>query len=259
MSKLDIIKSKNPEKNFFRRDPLSTVVYSLGIFLLSQLFAGLMVSFYPLVLGWSSEAGISWLDESIYAQFFYILFAEIAVIYLVYKAIKKANKSPKDIGLIRPRLVDVVRAFSGYAVYFIAYIVVVSVAASITSLVDLDQPQKIGFEKAYGTWNLFIVFVSLAILPPIAEEVLFRGFLFTSLLKKYRFIWASIITSVLFGIAHLQFGSGAPLLWVAFIDTFVLSLVLCYLRFRSKSIWPSIILHGIKNSVAYVALFHTRF
>lgn len=258
MSSLPEEQTKN-KKKFFRRDPVSTVFYVLGVFLLSQLIAGLLISVYPAVMRWSGEQGADWLDTSVYAQFFYILIAEIAVVWLVLKAIKTASVKNREIGIKRPRLKDVVYAFSGYGAYFVVYVVVVTIASSLSSLIDLDQPQKIGFEEAYGAVNLAVVYVSLAILPPIAEEVLFRGFLFTSLRRKYKFLTAAIFTSVLFGIAHLQFGSGAPLLWVAFIDTFILSIVLCYLRETTKSLWASIILHGLKNSIAYVVLFHTRF
>jgi membrane protease YdiL (CAAX protease family) len=63
----------------------------------------------------------------------------------------------------------------------------------------------------------------------------------------------------LFGVAHLQFGSGAPLLWVAALDTFTLSIVLCYLREKTGSVWAGVFLHAIKNAIAFVALFHSKF
>ncbi len=82
-----------------------------------------------------------------------------------------------------------------------------------------------------------------------------RGFLYGSLKKQWPKIYAVLCTSALFAIAHLQFGSGAPLLWVAAIDTFILSLVLIYLRDKTGSLAASIMLHMLKNSLAFVALF----
>jgi membrane protease YdiL (CAAX protease family) len=63
---------------------------------------------------------------------------------------------------------------------------------------------------------------------------------------------------LLFAAAHLQWGSGAPLLWVAAIDTFVLSMVLSTLREKTGSLWSAIGLHAIKNGVAFTLLFVLR-
>jgi len=246
-------------RQLYKRDPATTILYVIGIFLVSQLLAGILIASYPALRGWTGEQGTMWLESSVYAQFVYILLAEVLTVWLVVKLTRKAGAKLSQLGIKRPVFKDVLYALAGYGVYFVIYLIVVIIASQFSSLIDLDQAQDIGFESATGAWNLLIVYVSLAVLPPIAEEVLFRGYLFSSLRAKYRFIYAAIITSILFGIAHLQFGSGAPLLWVAAIDTFVLSMVLCYLRERTGSLAASIMLHAIKNSIAFVALFHTRF
>src|SRR5262249_37045858 len=102
---------------------------------------------------------------------------------------------------------------------------------------------------------LWLVFISLVILPPITEEIMIRGFLFTGLRSKLSLIKAGLITSVLFAIPHLQPGSGQPLLWMAGVDTFILSLILVYLREKTGSLAASIGVHAIKNFVAFLALF----
>src|SRR5690606_23879253 len=113
-------------------------------------------------------------------------------------------------------------ALVAYGLYFITYLAVIIIASNLLSGLNLDQEQKTGFQAAYSTAELIMAFVSLVVLPPLAEEFLFRGFIFSSLRAKYKLSTSIIITSVLFGVLHLQFGSGAPLLWVAAIDTFIL-------------------------------------
>ena len=66
---------------------------------------------------------------------------------------------------------------------------------------------------------------------------------------------AAIITSILFGAAHLQFGSDKPLLWIAAMDTFALSMVLVWMRVKTQNLWAPITLHMLKNTVAFVLLF----
>lgn len=251
-------KTENQRKAFFKRDPLTTVVLVAVIFLASQLLAGLIISIYPSLKNWTGDQSSDWLKNSIMAQFAYILLAESLAIWAILKLLKKARVARERIGLVRPKLVNIVQALSGYGVYFVSFIIVIMLTSHFLSGVNLDQQQQIGFESA-GGGNLYLVFISLAVLPPIAEEIIFRGLLFSSLRQKAGFIASVIPTSLLFGLAHLQFGSGAPLLWTAAIDTFLLSCVLCYLREKSASLWPSIMLHFLKNTVAFIALFHAKF
>jgi len=50
-------------------------------------------------------------------------------------------------------------------------------------------------------------------------------------------------------------GSGEPLLWIAALDTFILSFVLIYLKEKTGSLWPPIGLHMLKNSLAFISIF----
>lgn len=249
--------AKPSSRSFFRRDPLTTILSLVGIFLVSQILAGVLVSLYPSLQSWTAQQSSAWLEDSVIAQFVYILLAETVAVWMIIRILKRARISLGRIGLIMPTLRDVGSALIGYGIYFLSYLAIIIVASQFTNL-DVDQPQQIGFESASGS-SLILVFLSLAVLPPLAEEIMFRGFLFSSLRAKFRFRYSVVVTSILFGIAHLQFGSGAPLLWVAAIDTFVLSVVLCYLREKTGSLWASITLHMLKNSIAFVALFHSRF
>jgi membrane protease YdiL (CAAX protease family) len=82
-----------------------------------------------------------------------------------------------------------------------------------------------------------------------------RGYLYGSLRKAFSKLNAALITSVIFASAHLEFGSGAPLLWIAALDTFVLSLFLVGLHEKTGSLWAGMLVHGAKNAIAFAALF----
>lgn len=246
-------------KPFFKADPWATILASLGVFFVSQIVAAILIGLYPAVQDWTDAEATRWLENSVAAQFFYVLFAEIIAIALVFQLIKAARVTKARIGLIRPHIKDIGYALLAYGLYFMSYLAVIIIAGILLPGLDTDQEQQIGFETAYTNGQLLMTFASLVILPPLAEEIMFRGFLFTSLRAKFRLRYAIIITSILFGIAHLQFGADAPLLWVAAIDTFILSCFLCYLREKTGSLWPPIFLHAIKNCVAFFVLFGSRF
>jgi membrane protease YdiL (CAAX protease family) len=246
-------------KPFFRRDPTTSILATIGIFFLSQIIAAILINMYPLLQNWTDQQATDWLSDSVAAQFSYILLAEVFAIAMVYYLLRWARVTWARIGWTSLHLKDVGYALVAYGLYFLVYLVVIVLATQLIPALDADQEQQIGFENAQSYIELMMTFVSLVILPSIAEEIIFRGFLFTSLRAKFRLRYAVIATSILFGIAHLQFGADAPLLWVAAIDTFVLSCFLCILRERSGSLWAPIFLHAIKNSVVFASLFGQRF
>lgn len=133
-----------------------------------------------------------------------------------------------------------------WAAYMVATIVA-AVLASFAPWIDMKQAQDVGFTDINLPIEYIFAFVALVILPPIAEELLFRGYLFGRLREKFGFWLSAVVVSVVFGIVHMQ--------WNVAVDVAVLSLFLCYLRERTGSIWASIVLHAIKNGVAYVLLF----
>lgn len=242
-------------KKFPPWSPWLALVFVFVTYIVSQLVGQLLVSIYPLTKGWSAARTEDWLSSSTYAQFAYIAVVEAVCIGLLYWFMKPHKVTFKMLGLVRLRPRDVVFALAAVPVYFLGYLMLVSIITSLFPSINIDQDQQIGFDSVKSNFDLILTFVSLAILPPLAEEIIMRGFVFTSLLKRYKFVVASIVTSIIFALAHLQIGSGAPLLWVAAIDTFILSTVLCYMRYKTGSLWAGIILHVLKNSVAFVSIF----
>ncbi len=234
--------------------PFESVCVTLTIYFGGQ-FGGALIVFLPALLaGVSPERFSDWADKSVYGQFLVITFVEFFSVWLVYKFVKKSGASLKSIGLKPAKLRDIGFVLMGFGAYFIVYLFALAIVRAAVPSLNVDQKQVIGFDGANGL-QLPFVFVSLVLLPPVAEEVIMRGFLYSGLRKKLRFIWAATATSVLFGIAHLQFGSGQPLLWTAAIDTFVLSFVLVYLRERTGSLAAPIGLHMLKNFIAFMSLF----
>ncbi|MCH1960483.1 CPBP family intramembrane glutamic endopeptidase [Romboutsia hominis] len=93
------------------------------------------------------------------------------------------------------------------------------------------------------TGNIIIVIVSVAIIGPILEEIIFRKVLFISISKKYNYKIGILISSILFGIGHS-------------IDKSILASlfggVLCILYIKYENILIPIFLHIINNSMSIV-------
>jgi hypothetical protein len=79
-----------------------------------------------------------------------------------------------------------------------------------------------------------------AVLAPLVEEIFFRGFLFQGFRARYGWVPSMLLSSAIFGIAHLDPASLIP--------TFILGNLLAYLYHRTNSIWPGAILHVLINT-----------
>jgi membrane protease YdiL (CAAX protease family) len=178
-------------------------------------------------------------------NFILIALFELLTIGVIIAFVRGYGLRLTDIGLKKFKLSDLGLALGGFVIYFIASIVI-SALVSVLIPFDQKQVQDIGFSNPQGL-ELVMVFVAIVILAPLAEELLFRGFIFQGIRRRLPFWPTAIIVSALFGLVHFQFNVG--------LDVFALSLVLCWLRERTGSLWPGILLHSAKNLVAFLLLF----
>lgn len=235
--------------------PPAALLVTLGSFFGSQLLIGIALGIYGSLRGWSGEVLNQQLRGSVITQFWYILGVELAALGLLWLFLHRRKAQPRDLGLKRPVFKDLGYAVAGYGVYFVLYLVALALIHVLIPGLDVNQKQELGFSTYTSGPLLVLVFCSLVILPAVTEEIIMRGFLYTGLRSKLPKITAALLTSALFAAAHLPGGGSGGLLWVGAVDTFVLSLVLCYIRENSGSIVGAIGVHFIKNSLAFVSLF----
>lgn len=235
--------------------PWIGVLFALAVFYLSQVIAGLAVSVYPSLKGWTHARTLEWVDGSVWAQFAFVLIAESFTIGAIYIFLKRYKAGFASIGLQRPRWSDPVYGLLAVPAYLLLYGLTVGIVGHFISGLDVDQQQQIGFNNVSGSVALIVTFVSLVVLPALAEEIMVRGFLYGTLKKAMPTVGAVLVTSALFAAAHLPEGGPAGPLYIAALDTFVLSLVLIYLREATGSLWAGITLHASKNGIAFVYLF----
>lgn len=84
------------------------------------------------------------------------------------------------------------------------------------------------------------------LLTPFAEEVFFRGFLFTWM-TGHRPVWlAMLVSSIIFGAMHIIPPQA--------ISAALMALALCALYWYSGSLWPPILAHALGNGIAYFSM-----
>jgi membrane protease YdiL (CAAX protease family) len=159
----------------------------------------------------------------------------------------KYKTSKQEVGLdSHMTWTDLLLAPAAFIVYILLSFLLTSIASHFP-FYNVNQVQDTGFSGLSHGYEYFLAFFTLVIVAPFSEEILFRGYLLGKL-RKYVPIWASIlITSLLFGLVHFA--------WNVSVDVFALSIVLCLLRIQTGRLWPSIVLHMIKNGIAFYFLF----
>ena len=88
-------------------------------------------------------------------------------------------------------------------------------------------------------------YLSIGLLAPLAEELVFRGAILRSLLQWTSRPWIAIALSALFFAAAHMNPAQLP-------HAFLIGLLLGWLYYRTNSIIPGMVYHWVNNSVAYV-------
>ncbi len=88
--------------------------------------------------------------------------------------------------------------------------------------------------------------VLTCLVAPVAEELFFRGFLFSVLASRIGVLWGALITGGIFGVIHLP---GSPALGVAVLVAF--GALLCVVYWKTGSLIPCMALHALNNAISF--------
>ena len=102
--------------------------------------------------------------------------------------------------------------------------------------------------SADSTFERIILVISVALLAPVIEEMLFRGLLQGTLEKRLRPWLAIAVTSMAFALLHGPQGAFFFFFW---------SLPIGWVTWRTDSIRPAIVVHAVNNLVGLVGLLAT--
>lgn len=97
-----------------------------------------------------------------------------------------------------------------------------------------------------NVWYDIFTFISVVILAPIFEELIFRGMILRTL-SKYNKVFAIVITSLFFALLHLNITQAVP--------AFFMSLVLCYMSLKTNSLLVTILAHATNNLLALLSTY----
>lgn len=236
------VSMKEPRKN-----PFFLIIVCMMLMMLSQT----VVSFAIVLLNGGSLFQSGMTMEQADAMMLDIMFAHQTEILLISGVITiaglwlmaKVRKSTFGAftGITKPTKVPVLvlALAAGVAMSFWATIAINAIPwpeAMVESYVESSS--------ALTTEKPVIDFLAVVLMAPLVEELLFRGVIYDALCMIVPAGAAVIFQAMLFGSTH------STMLWMLYSG--LIGCVLGYVRKRSNSLWPCILMHSAFNGSSYL-------
>jgi beta-phosphoglucomutase len=141
------------------------------------------------------------------------------------------------------------RSFTGIALlrWSIAFLVLIALSDSLTVLLGRPIVPPVIQEAYQSAGFLPLFWFALIVAAPLAEESLFRGFLFEGILHSRLGATGAIIGSaVWWALIHVQYD------WYGIATVFAAGLLLGWARFKTGSLYPTLFLHSLMNLIATI-------
>ena len=116
-------------------------------------------------------------------------------------------------------------------------------------ILGIEMP--VGFLEFMLSEPIILGLISVIIIAPIAEEFIFRGFLYSQLSRTKLGPWGAVtLSSFLWTVIHFQYEV------LILIVLFIFGIFLGYIRMAYESLSLPIMLHGINNLFAFFMAFY---
>lgn len=229
-------------------------IICLTLWAFACVIAGQVIVSWPIYYIFGAEIYEQPVCVAIRGALYYVVSLLLLILVPMF-LFKKWKVSRTDLGLKElPTWTDIGLAPVGYIVAFL-FSIALTTFFQLFPWFDAAAKQDIGFGPELMGLERAIAFTATCIIAPIAEEIIFRGWLYGLLRKKtssiltsiWSMVLSSLLVSVLFGLIHFQLNVA--------VDVFALSLVLCALREITGTIYAGILVHILKNSIAFFLIY----
>lgn len=238
-------KDKKYKKRVIAVWSIALTIWTGAMFFLAQIVVSLVALFFIKQFNLVTNENVV---QTVIMAISYVV--AIVLIILPPWYLMKSKVGKDGLGLRGlPTWTDILLAPIGYIASMVATMAVLLVIQAFVPSFNLQETQDVGFrmESLYSNADKMVAFAALVILAPIAEELIFRGYLYGKLRTRLSAIPAIILVSVLFGFMHGQWNVG--------IVVGVMSIFLCIARELTGTIYAGILMHMIRNGLAFYLLY----
>jgi len=175
------------------------------------------------------------LDKELTMLIFYTLSMGVPALIVYY--IKKRKVGMLNMNFLIPNL-----RVLPFVIFGVFAMLIGIVSPIVNSIPMPDAFKKIFLEL--GKMNGPVSFLTMVIIAPILEELIFRGFILDGLLKRYSPLKSILVSSLIFGLAHFN-----P--W-QFVTGFLGGIFIGWVYLHTRSISVAIIMHASNNLLGFV-------
>jgi membrane protease YdiL (CAAX protease family) len=191
------------------------------------------ILFIPIIMIFETTLG-----KELTFLIYYVLTMGITFVIIHRKRINRQETSNYDFGIGSIKIV--------LLLCFATAAILIGIKFPIISQIPIPEYiQKILFDR--GSETGVYSFITIVIAAPILEELIFRGIILNGLLKSYSPLKSIIISSLLFGLVHLN-----P--W-QFIGASIGGILSGWVYFKTKKITLPIIIHMTNNLLAFLGQY----
>lgn len=214
------------------------ILNSLNLIIIYICIQGFIHFSVSVFLGFKNKKNISELIDNEFSSYIFITSVVITLL-IFYKMSKKNNiqisNYVKKINL---------KILIPCVILTISLHVMIFVINNTNFFKNLKTSSGNGFSN-----NIFLYLISVGILVPIIEEILYRGTIFYKLKNEFSFPKLLFIQAFVFGLIHLNL--------VQSFFAFIFGLFLGYIYYKSKNILLPIIMHCCFNTwnLVYILIY----
>jgi len=196
-------------------------------------------------------SGRAWAPISPYYSFVVtVTFYGVLLAIVLFFAKRRGGRAWARLGL-RPFPLWVVVLMPPLAL--VLQVVTVIISALLSPLLGgMKNPQACNISQAFGS-DPFLALISIAVIAPVVEEIVFRGFIYGGLRRRWGVTGSVVASALVFALAH-SFSVGGSIVLLG-PSLFVAGAALAIVYERSRSLVPGMVLHASFNSIAVVAIF----
>ncbi len=219
----------NPKWNFWQALYLILIVY--------------LVEFF---LGWL-ELPNSLGSLKGFINYLIIGFGEALIFFLALIVFFKILRRPlTDLGLTHFGLRIFVYGLFGGIFLFVSVGILGNLLVEYLGIPD-PQSFALVVSGSNSIWQFILLLILGGVIVPLKEELVFRGLIYPPLRKGFGKGRGIMLTALFFGIMHFDI--------IRFLPLFLGGAVLAWLYEKTQSLWPSIVAHGIWNTLMTILMW----
>ena len=160
-------------------------------------------------------------------------------------AIHRKQTNVSSLGIKKPELHLLLR-FVPFGILLTLLVPIVYALTKAIFNIENFQPSTLPEAITENQESLLIFGFMAIFIAPVVEEIFFRGFVYPSLANRYGVIVSAIITSCLFGLAHIVAANA--------IIAFFIGLILVYVYHQTTNLLTPILVHSAFNLISVIII-----